>query len=213
MILQVNKKKKEVGRIEEIDFFFKKELEGIIKQEKQTTYSSKNFARKSGKTTLITELAKKYKLPIVVSTTTEKQYIRNESNPINSIVDDTYKISVYAMDRDFDKFHGSNITLVLVDNITERDVLGLNKAGISVIGFVNDNNNFKNEIFEDYIEVSSVRKFEGCIVAQINQTQIHLFFDKEFKRDYDSYSEDNLDFLIDSAYLLDDTGKTIRKLM
>lgn len=70
-----------------------------------------------------------------------------------------------------------------------------------------------SEIFEDYIEVSIVRKFEGYIVAQINKTQIHLFFDKEFKRDYDSYSEDNLDYLIDSAYLLDDTGKTIRKLM
>lgn len=213
MILQVNKVTKDVDTMEEINSLFKAELEGIIKQKKQTTYSSKKFGRKSGKTTLITELAKKYKLPIVVSTTAEKQHIRNKNNPINSIVDDTYKISVYAMDRDFDKFHGSNITLVLVDNITEGDVLGLNSAGISVIGFINNKQNDKNKIYEDYIEISSVRKMKDFVVAEINKSQIYLFFDKEFKVGQDGYNYDNQDFYIDSAYLLDDTGKTIRKLM
>lgn len=67
--------------------------------------------------------------------------------------------------------------------------------------------------YEDYIEISSVRESENFIVAQTNKTQIHLFFDKEFKGNNDSYNKENLDFLIDSVYLLDDTGKTIRRLI
>lgn len=66
---------------------------------------------------------------------------------------------------------------------------------------------------EDYIEISNVREMKGFIVAQINNTQIYLFFDKKFKAEYDDYNKDNLDFLIDSVYLLDNTGKTIKKLM
>lgn len=66
---------------------------------------------------------------------------------------------------------------------------------------------------EDYIEISSVREMEGFIVAQTNKTQTYLSFDRKFKKEYDDYNRDNLDFLIDSVYLLDDTGKTIKKLM
>lgn len=66
---------------------------------------------------------------------------------------------------------------------------------------------------EDYIEVSSVGEMKGFIVAQSNKTQIYLSFDKKFKTDYDSYNIDNQDFYIDSVYLLDNTGRTIKKLM
>ena len=66
---------------------------------------------------------------------------------------------------------------------------------------------------EDYIEISNVREMKGFIVAQTNKTQIYLSFDKKFKTGYDDYNRDNLDFLIDSVYLLNDTGRTIKKIM
>lgn len=200
MILQVNKKKKKDKKmIQSIDLTFESEVEELINQEKQSLFSSENFGRKSGKTTLIARLAKKYNLPIITRISAEKNIYKHHN--------------VYSIERDFGKLNGINVDLVLVDDISEYEVELLGRAGLKVIGFVSNVENNKKELYEDYIEVSCVRKFEGYIVAQINQTQIHLFFDKEFKRDYDSYSEDNLDFLIDSAYLLDDTGKTIRKLM
>lgn len=69
------------------------------------------------------------------------------------------------------------------------------------------------ELYEDYIEISSVREFKDFIVGQINTAQIYLFFDKKFKEDYGDYNRDNLDFLICSVYLLNDTGKTIKRLI
>ena len=67
--------------------------------------------------------------------------------------------------------------------------------------------------YEDHIEISIVREMEDFVVAQINTSQIHLFFDKKFKEEYDDYNKDNQDFLIHSVYLLNDTGRTIKKLI
>ncbi|HJG54994.1 MAG TPA: hypothetical protein K8V95_07320 [Staphylococcus arlettae] len=206
MILQVNKKKQEDKDVfQSINLIFESKVEELIKQEKQSTFSSKSFGRKSGKTTLITRLAKKYDLPIVVSHNVEKEHIKN--NNIN-------RDNIYSMDKDFGEFHGSNITLVLVDNITERDVLGLNNAGISVIGFVNYKQNNDNKTHEDYLEISSIEQNEHFITAHTGFGEVVLSKDKQFKSSNDGfYNQNNLNAEIDSVYLLDNTGKTIKKIM
>lgn len=87
------------------------------------------------------------------------------------------------------------------------------------------------EIYEDYMDINSIQKNEDGFIASLPNAKIFLSRSREFQQIYtqkvhkvsedssvkmtkrDEYNEDNLDFYIDSVYLLDDTGKTIKKIM
>ena len=200
MILQVNKKRlKDEGAPEnfsdDVFFDFCNGLEAY--STKQKLIPSSEYPRKSGKTTTLKYLAERYKMP----------YISNLSN--------TKEI------RESVELAKQNNKMVIVDEVDTSKILELNNNNIAAVGIVQNNNkNIKtppnmrsktNEVFEDYIEVSSVTKLSNGIEARAKQYDIHLSYDKEFYDD--SYGIDNQDFYIDSVYLLDDTGKTIKKLM
>ena len=200
MILQVNKKKlKDKDRpdnfSEDVFLDFCDGLQAYSK--KQKLIPSSEYPRKSGKTTTLKNLAERYELP----------YISNLSN--------------YKAVRENIRLAEQNNRMVIVDEVDTSTILELNKLGIVAVGIVQNNNkniqvspskrSKTNEIFEDYIEISSVTKLLDGIEARAKQYDIHLPYDKEFYND--SYGIENQDFYIDSVYLLDDTGKTIKKLM
>ena len=204
MILQVNKKRLKDKEAPEnfsddvfLDFYY--ELQAY--STKQKIIPSSEYPRKSGKTTTLKNLAERYEVP----------YISNLSNAKEI--------------RESIRLAEQNNRMVIVDEVDTLSILELNKLGIEAVGIVQNNN--KNiqvspskkgkthEVFEDYINISSIRKMEGYIAAQTGKTLIYLSSEKEFDFEGDEYNQDNSrqDFYIDSVYLLDDTGKTIKKLM
>ena len=200
MILQVNKKKlKDKGAPENFsDDVFLDFCEGLqAYSTKQRLIPSSEYPRRSGKTTTLKHLAERYKLP----------YISNLSN--------------YKEVRESVELAKQNNRMVIVDEVDNSTILELNNNRITAVGIVQNNNkniqtpprkrNKTNEIFEDYIEISSVTKLSNGIEARAEQYDINLSYDKEFCND--SYGIENRDFYIESVYLLDNTGKTIKKLM
>lgn len=200
MILQVNKKRLKDKDAPEnfsddvfFDFYEGLELYSI----KQKIIPSSEYPRKSGKTTTLKYLAERYKVP----------YISNLSN--------------YKEIEESIELAKRNNRMIIVDQVDTSTILELNNNRITAVGIVQ--NNYKNiqvspskkgkthEVFEDYIEISSVMKLSDGIEARAKQYDIHLSYDKEFYDD--SYGMENQDFYIDSVYLLDNTGKTIKKLM
>lgn len=215
MILQVNKVKKELdvskflnseGFVtnecikhdkiyKESELSLEEYLEDKIENETTKIFYRNEFGRKTGKTTLINELANKYNLPIIVPI----KFMKNFYDTFN----------VFAMDSQ--RLDGRGIKIALVDEISYVEYRRLITSGIIPIGFINDNYNFKKEVFEDYVEISSIIKLKNGIKARAKQYDMCLLYDKEFCND--SYGIDNRGFYIDSVYLLDDTGKTIKKIM
>lgn len=200
MILQVNKKRlkdKDTPENFSDDVFFDF-YEGLESYSiKQKLIPSSEYPRKSGKTTTLKYLAERYKLP----------YISNLSN--------TREI------RESVELAKQNNRMIIVDEVDTSKILELNNNKITAVGIVQNNHkntqippskrSKTNEVFEDYIEIFSVTKLSNGIEARAKQYDIHLSYDKEFYND--SYGIENQDFYIDSVYLLDDTGKTIKKLM
>lgn len=200
MILQVNKKRLKDKDAPEnfsddvfFDFYEGLESYGI----KQKLIPSSEYPRKSGKTTTLKYLAERYKMP----------YISNLSN---------YK----EIEKSIELAKRNN-RMIIVDQVDTSTILELNNNRITAVGIVQNNHkniqvsqskrSKTNEVFEDYIEISSVMKLSDGIQARAKQYDIDLPYDKEFYND--PYGIENQDFYIDSVYLLDNTGKTIKKLM
>lgn len=206
MILQVNKIKKDVGVTPDnsINFNYKKELKKDLESaiESKKSFVKFNQARKVGKTTTIDFLATFYDLPIITSY--KGGY--NKKNKVFTMMDNLEGLS----------------GIVLVDEITEKQNKLLEELGLITIGFVRKEDFTpdyiplkKKEIYEDYIEVNGIQSTSDFVVARVkaDSEEIYLFKNKKFDEKYGVYNYDNQFYTIDSVYLLDDTGKTIKKLL
>ena len=207
MILQVNKvaKEKDYSNFLDSEGFIsenakmslERKLGDMIIKDENAVFYRNEFGRKTGKTTLINRLAKKYDLPIIVS---YKGFKSSYS----------YSNDVFSLDTN--DLRGRGIKLALVDEISYSENQSLRRLGIKTIGFINDSEKPKKNIYEDYIRINSVRQLLDGIEANAREYDIFLSYDKEFS-EYGSYNIENRNFSIYSVYLLDDTGKTIKKLM
>ncbi len=205
MILQVNKKKEEDknfienGSHEVFDDFIELLYSSDIKQR---IIPSSKYERKSGKTTTLKLLAERHKLPYI---------------SISSKATDVANSISLA--------HQNSRKTVIVDEVDSDMIERLNRQCIYAVGIVQiENKDIKlpetkkhhktHKIYEDYIEISSIQSKSEMVTAQARDGEINLYRDKKFeqKRD-DNYNCCNENFYIDSVYLLDDTGKTIKKLM
>ena len=217
MILQVNKVKQKNGmnfldKHGMIDDSLEEYLEMKIKSRESKTVSSAEIGRKTGKTTLIKNLGTRYNLPIIVSHKGVKK--TNYRDYLNS---------VYSMEENLEGITDVNNSVVLVDEISCDNLTKLRKLGINTVGFINDKNTDEGKVYEDYIDITSVQRYEKSIVAKSNNEEFLLAADKDFHKKYsfdggrslleDDYNKRNVNYRIKSVYLLDDTGKTIRRLI